>query len=216
VPLLDLSEVYTDHEGAGLPTIEVPEPVEPAAYLAVYRVGVQSMKLAGLPSHLQVGRVLILQTQGPVLSQRTEVVQRPEPHLTWDKAMFKEMVGAGLPLTICHLPVFFGAEAKFSVWRGEVLSALGLVVALLDDRIAQREVFEDFVIVDESGFSGLADSRLRIRNFLPLEVRGEERDALSSLEREAPPNVSGAARWYLRAAQLSDQQRTESSSSGLR
>jgi hypothetical protein len=175
----------------------------------VYRLGVQSMVVEGLPDELQVGRVQVHQAIGPVTTQRTEVVQRPGVPLVFDKVMRMGLqVGHGLPLSVCQIDDTIPSSSitdQFESWRDEALAALGLLAAILDERIAQEPVFEDAVVFDPAGEKpdGMLDVRRKIRNFYPYPVFGEgleELDRLGAADPQAGP-LAAAARWYLRAVQ---------------
>jgi len=165
------------------------------------------MEVPLLPDSITVGEVFVLQTRGPVYTRRTDVVQRPQAALVWDKTSYDELwVGAGLPLTICHVPVVLPtgdeAQAEFARWRDEAYSAAGVLSAALDDRVAQYELFNDFLIFDDGEWTGLADKRLGVRNYLPFLLTDEDVTKLDELDGDdVPPNIAIAARWYLRGAQ---------------
>jgi hypothetical protein len=171
----------------------------------VYRLGLQSMEIQGMPDELRVGRVTIQQTSGPVKTQRTEVVQQAGVPLIFDKVMRTGIpAGDGLPLSVCQIEDDYpeGSLAdQFGQWRDEALAALGLLAALLDERVAQEYVFEDAVILDLSGKPhAVADLRRQIRNFMPYPVVEPAVDQLAVLaDVEVPASLAAAARWYLRA-----------------
>lgn len=173
----------------------------------LYRTVFQSMEVEGLPEQLQVGKVMLLQTQGPLVTRRVDIAQRPEARLIWDKTVYQGLLlGAGIPLTACHLPVVLPTgeqqRAQFATWRDEIFSAAGVLVALLDDRVAQREVFEDFLIFEGTEWFGIADRVGNVRNFLPFPLTDSDQADLGQLESFAvAENVQVAARWYLRGAQ---------------
>jgi len=71
-----------------------------------------------------------------------------------------------------------------ATWRDEALAAIGLLVALLDERIAQQQIFEDVVLFDEQGGPLAAlDVRRNIRTFQSANiVMRQHRDAIAQLE----------------------------------
>lgn len=170
--------------------------------------GESGRDVAAAAQKIEAGRVMLLQTPGPVQTQRTDIVQRAQARLVWDKTMHQGLMqGAGLPLTIGHLPVVLptgeGTRAEFGAWTDEIYSAAGVIVALLDDRIAQEEVFRDFVVFENDTWIGIADQRRNVRNFRPFVYTGVEDEQLERVVQDAiPENVMVAARWYLRGAQI--------------
>jgi hypothetical protein len=202
---LDLGDVYPNHSGTS-PSLDV-EWADIEGYRAVYRIAFQSMEVERLPEQLEVERVMLLQTRGPVLTRRVDIVQRPQARLVWDKTAYDDLyVGSGLPLTVCHLPVVLPtteqSQARFAAWRDEIYSAAGVLIALLDDRVAQREVFEDYLIFEGAEWFGLADRQGNVRNFLPFPLTDSDEAILQGLgSTTVPDNVRVAARWYLRGAQ---------------
>jgi hypothetical protein len=184
-------------------------PEETHGYRAIYRIGFQSMRLPGLPQRLQIGEVFVLQVDGPIITRRTTVAQRPSAPLVWDKTEYASVtVGHDIPLTVGHvaalLPTAPERQANFARWRDEIYAAAGVLACLLDDRVAHAEVFDDFLIYDETGaLIGVADQVLGLRNYLPFELSGTDKAAIEHVARLAiPPNALAAARWYLRAAQV--------------
>src|SRR3712207_2201422 len=62
---------------------------------ALYRLGFRGSFTAGLPERFHVGGVAIYPTFGPIITQRTEMRQRPGVRLVWDKRMIEGVaVGA--------------------------------------------------------------------------------------------------------------------------
>jgi hypothetical protein len=182
-----------------------------AGQRVVYRLGVQSMEIHGMPDELRIGRVTVHQTTGPIRTQRTEVVQRAGIPLVFDKLIRTGIpVGEGLPLSVCQIEDTLAEHEpniQFNVWRDEALAALGLLTALLDERVAQEFVFEDAVAIHDSGqpFVGM-DVRRVIRDYYPYPVVPS---ALPQLEQLADVEVEGplatASRWYLRAVRSGPQ-----------
>ncbi len=177
---------------------------------AIFRIAFVGMPVPGLPERFTSGRVVILQTPGPIRSQVTYILQRPGWIPEFDKTMHKGSVavGEGLVLTVCHLSVTVPDEhmsRHFQLWRDEVLGAVAAVAAMLDDRIAQQEVLEDLVVFDADGLEPVAmvDMAARVRDFpLTKRVVSAQHAGLRKLadwpsDAQTPSHV--AARWYLRA-----------------
>ena len=98
-------------------------------------------------------------------------------------------------------------QGAFAQWRDQVLAAVSILAALLDERVAQRELLEDLIVYDSTGSRPWAsvDTGVRVRDFLPKKrVLSEQRQLLEQL---ATFDLSheraefGAGRWYLRAVQ---------------
>ncbi len=171
----------------------------------VYRLGFSTVALAGMPEECQVGRVKISRVSGPVLSQRTILRQRHGLPVVFDKSMTLGVrVGEGELLTVCQMtdepPQTLG-EA-ISEWREEARAALGILAALLDDRVAIEERFEDVITLRGGQPVASADTRSLLRTFLPFDVGEEERGSIAGLSLLKPAELeplSEAARWYLKA-----------------
>jgi hypothetical protein len=205
---LDLRAVYPNHPGTP-PSFDV-EWADVQGLRAIYRIAFQSMVVNGLAAQIQIGRVMLLQTSGPVPTRHTDIVQRPQARLVWDKTAYDERwIGAGLPLTVCHLPVVVPTAkpaeeekpVRFGGWRDEITAAAGVLVASLDERIAQRELFDDFLVFDAAGGIHPNDLQLNVRRFLPFPVTDSDQAALHALGSNVPDNALAAARSYLRGAQ---------------
>jgi hypothetical protein len=147
---------------------------------ARYRLAFVAMEVPGLPPVVKIGPVEITQQAGPIWTQHTYIRQRPgwRPH--YDKTMHQGylQVGEGLQLTLAELPVVVpqsqhiqGALAR---WRDQVLAAVSMLAALLDERVAQRELLEDLIVYDSTGSRPWAsvDTEVRVRDFLPRRCAG--------------------------------------------
>jgi hypothetical protein len=175
-----------------------------------YRLAFKSMRMPGWPGSVNVGRTTITQQLGPVVTQHTEVVQEPGWRPVYRKTMHRYVVGEGEWLTIATLPVQITSSLSvedLERWRDEVLAAVGILVAFLDERLAQRVLAEDLLLDPEipGGDALIVDFVPRIREFPPVSrVLGAHRQVLSQLDQldlaSADPRWYGA-RWYLKAAQ---------------
>jgi hypothetical protein len=176
---------------------------------AEYRLMFRSMLVPGLPDEVQVGRVRIVQADGPIWTQQTHIVQQPGWRPVYRKWMEHIPVGAGYRVTVCILPVELTENLSLGItaWRDECLAALSLVVALFDERIAQAELAEDVITESNEprGTTVVIDHRVGVREFQPTNrVLSDHLDAVAALRhvdthRDDP--VFAAARWYLKAAQ---------------
>jgi hypothetical protein len=87
---------------------------------------------------------------------------------------------------------------------------------LLDDRVAQDELFDDFLVFENVAWIGFVDRRGNIRNFLPFDLKASDEEQLERIsETVIPNNAMVAARWYLRGRRPG-RRPTESRSSGRR
>lgn len=173
----------------------------------VYRLGFSSVPIAGMPDEFQVGEVKVSRIVGPILTQQTRVRQRHGLPIIFDKSMTLGVeVGHGEVMTVCETyrepePDLGGAIMG---WREEARAALGILAALLDDRVAIEIRFEDMITMSAGKPIGSADARTLLRSFLPFDVTGEERQAISELadiDATKLGPLSEAARWYLKAAE---------------
>jgi hypothetical protein len=165
------------------------------------------MQVHGLPDQLQVGRVEMHQTPGPIRTQRTVVQQRAGVPLVFDKEMQRGLeVGAGQWLMVCQIRASISElrAADFLAWRNETREAVGILATVLDERIAEEELFEDVILLRDAQPVAPADLRERIRHFLPYQVTDTERENLTALSEaslgDVPGSVRNALRWYLRGA----------------
>src|SRR5215216_2113023 len=179
----------------------------PTADQVVYRLGFSSLPLAGAPDRSRIGRVEISRATGPVTTQQVVMRQRHGLPITFDKAMTMGVqVASQEVLTICQItePPPDDLAVAFDVWREEANAACGLLAAVLDDRIAIEERFEDLILMRGGEPVASADRRSRMRSFLPFDVTDEEHRAigeLGALDLDEVPDLAEAGRWYLRGAQ---------------
>jgi hypothetical protein len=171
------------------------------------------MDVPGLPTVVKIGPVEITQHAGPIWTQHTYIRQRPgwRPH--YDKTMHQGylQVGEGLQLTLAELPVVVPRsqhiQGALAQWRDQVLAAVSILSALLDERVAQRELLEDFIVYDSTGSRPWAsvDTGVRVRDFLPkkrvLSQKRQLLDQLAAFDLSQDRAELGAGRWYLRAVQ---------------
>ena len=157
----------------------------------------------------------IRQVDGPIASQFTEIDQEAGDELSFVKDQRRHVpVGAGLRLSICQVYLTAPENADISSWvsdqfgiyRDRALAAAGLLAAVFDERVVQREMFEDLVILDADGRGGDAgiDSRREVRRFRPHLIDGPVLTALDQLEKATIDEIAAvgvASRWYLRAVQ---------------
>lgn len=206
-----MNYAITPSPGAGGRTVTGPgrRRAKPGSQ-AQYRLALTSMPVPGLPAAMRVGRVVMEAADGPVWTQRTHVLQKPgwRPHYV--KHMDQDVieVAAGYRITICTIDVRVPDDLVTAMreWRDEALAALGFVVAILDERIAQEVLAEDLLLFDDSGIPiGAADHVQHIRAFPPTQrVLNEHLAVLTGLaatDPSADDPLTSAARWYLRAAQ---------------
>ena len=118
--------------------------------------------------------------------------------IVFDKAMSLNVeVGRNEVLTICQIrePAPSDAAASFSAWREEASSALGIVAAMLDERVAVDERFEDAIAM-KKGQRLFSLSMLEpvLRTFLPFDVTDEEREGSARVRRAANCRVDAASR----------------------
>jgi hypothetical protein len=89
-------------------------------------------------------------------------------------------VGEGLQLTLAELPVVVPRshlQGALAQWRDQVLAAVSILAAVLDERVAQRELLEDLIVYESTGSRPWAsvDIGVRVRDFLPKKrVLSEE------------------------------------------
>lgn len=82
------------------------------------------------------------------------------------------------------------------VMRACTLNAVGVLCAVLDDRIALEQLAEDVILLQDGVPVAAADLRSRVRTFMPFDVTDDDRTAISSLSgltssaARRPPRVS--------------------------
>jgi hypothetical protein len=179
---------------------------------AWYRVAYSAMPVPGLPEELRIGGAVIVQTPGPIQTQRTDILQRPgwRPH--YDKTMHHGWleVGQGLHLTVCAIEVTIPGghiAVSFDVWHNQARAAVGILATFLDERIAQEELLEDLTVMSVDGSTPeiLLDRRRFIRDFPPkkaiLAAHRTELARLVDVDLEAEDPRLTACRYYLQGAQ---------------
>lgn len=168
------------------------------------------MPVPGLPDVVGVGRVEISQTDGPLWTRKTHVLQKPgwRPRYVKHADQGVLEVAAGYRLSVCTINVTVPDDLVRAMreWRDEALAAIAFVVAVLDERIAQEVLAEDLLLFDDAGgVKGVADQVTQVRRFVSSQrVLDEHRAVIERLRDEDPAAsepVVAAARWYLRAVQ---------------
>lgn len=173
---------------------------------AVYPLGLHALRVPGLPDALDVGEVAVRFVEGPIRVQQTEIRQRHGLPVVFDKAMARPELGAGeliAMFTIREAPVPADFEAAFLRWQAKAHAAAGMVAAVLDERVAGAELFEDVVLLAGGAFVGAADMTGRVRTYLPFEVGAGDAAALeqlADLSMAETSRAARAARLYRRAA----------------
>jgi len=177
---------------------------------ALYRLGFKAVEVPGFPDAVRIGAATVAQTPGPVRTQRTHIAQRPGWRPRFIKAMDHVEVGHRDWLTICQLEVRVPADVPRAMthWHSQALAAVAVLAALLDERVAQDELFEDLLVFDAASDDVIAvfDHVARLRTFqganAMLRAHHEALAALSTLDLAEERAPLSASRWYLRAAQL--------------
>jgi hypothetical protein len=160
----------------------------------------------GFPESFCIGAVHVHLVAGPVRTQRTEIQQRKPPPLVFDKHMDSAvLVGVGHMMTICELAGTLTEDiaSQMDEWRQTCLEALGLVVAVLDDRLKGVQLFEDVLLFDGRGTHAATIDRVEYRrHYFPRRVESVDAANLEAIRRRggasADPGVSTAVRYYLR------------------
>ena len=172
----------------------------------VYRLGLQCLPVPGLPLETNIDDVTVAFLRGPVRAQQTQMRQRYGLPIIFDKRMTRFELGENemvALLTIAEAPVPADLERAFDRWRARALAAAGLLAAVLDERVAGAELFEDAVLLSGGAYVGAADMRGQVRTYMPFEVNAADRhaiDQLRSLSLADSSDVARASRLYLRAA----------------
>lgn len=178
---------------------------------ALLRLAFKAMPVPGFPAEVAIGAAAVSQTQGPLWTQRTHVLQRPG----WRPVFLKQMeqgvleVGEGYTLTVCQLEVTVPRDLAraLNVWRDEALGAVSVLIALLDERVAQELLAEDLILYDQAGVEAVAvvDQVTHMRKFPAttriVQAHEEALAKLAALDLGADDSRLAAGRWYLRAAQ---------------
>lgn len=165
------------------------------------------MAISGLETPLLIGQVQVVQEPAPVMTQVTSIDQRPGWRPRFVKQMRRIAVGDTQSITMARLSVSISGDVfkEMETWRAEVLGVVGFLAAVLDERVAQRIVLEDLLILDEANeVQGVVDYVPRLRTFQPTSrLLRHHRDLLSAQTISGMGRGHiGSARWYLRGAQL--------------
>jgi hypothetical protein len=118
-------------------------------------------------------------------------------------------VGRHYVLTVAELDVAAPPDLAHAMvqWRDQTLAAVGLVAAVLDERLALEELVEDFIVFEPSGAPIAAADHVQLERTFPpmtgfLSDHRESLETLSQLDFSEDDPRFAAARWYLKAAQL--------------
>jgi hypothetical protein len=177
---------------------------------ATHRVIFRAMAVPGFPDELLVGPIRITQTQGPVRTQVTSVRQEPGLRPTFYKHMEARTVGGGEFLTVAERDVVVTRDLGdlMATCHSAALAAVGLVAAVLDERVAQEILASDLLVFDEkrAGVIGAADHVPDVRTFQSANAMLEPHTRAlaeigASADVETESRLLLGARWYLRAAQ---------------
>lgn len=195
---------FRDLYPSGLDTEGSPETLRDVDEV-VYRRILKRLAVPGLPAFVRVGDVEIYFTVGPVRTQLTELRQRPGLPFVYDKHMRRGViVGENEPLTVCHLRRPFSSElgAATAEWRVMTETAVGLVAATLDERVAGPRLNEDLILLRAGRPVAAADVHSEVRTYMPFDVTEEDRAALERLggqDLSLDRDVARAAHFYLSA-----------------
>jgi hypothetical protein len=168
-----------------------------AADTVLYRLGLHSLPVPGLPAHLTVSDVKVDFIKGPMRAQKTSLRQRHGLPIAFDKHMARPEVGEGeclALLTIPTSPVPSELRHLLPAWRAKALQAAGLVAAILDERVVGAEIFEDALLLANEVCVGAIDHSPLVRSHVPLEVNAADVAGLAQLADIAIDESSRAAR----------------------
>lgn len=179
-----------------------------AGLQGIYRLGFKAMLVDGLPERFTFGGAVIQHTMDPVTTNRTLIVQQPGLGVEWVKTREEGVeIEAGVPKCVVHVPfdVSENLVVDFSAMRQHALGVVGALAALLDERIAQEELFQDTLLLDPQTDEHVTtvDARLQVREFRPRVFSETEEQAVNNhqLSTDISPATTVAARWYLKGAQ---------------
>lgn len=168
--LPSLSEPPRDARGAAA-TRDVHQADE-----VIYRLGLGCLPVPGLPADTSIDDVYVEFVRGPVRAQHTEMRQRHGLPVIFDKHMTRTEFGENEMVAVFSIreaPVPADFDPAFGRWRARALAAAGLLSAVLDERIAADELFEDAVLLSRGVYVGAADMRGLVRTYMPFEVSAE-------------------------------------------
>ena len=172
----------------------------------VYRLGLHCLPVPGLPAETRIDNVAVDFVRGPVRAQHTQMRQRYGVPFVFDKYMTREERGEKEMVAVFSIreaPVPDNLAPAFGRWRARALAAAGLLSAVLDERVAGDELFEDAILLLGGIVVDAADMRGLVRTYMPFEVNAADRHAieqLRSISLAERSDVVRAARLYRRAA----------------
>lgn len=173
---------------------------------AVYRLGYLSMEVPGLPGILRLGDVSVSQVMGPLETQKTTIVQKPGFSPVFHKWMEKPFVGAGRHITVLSIEHRLEQDISecLKMCRTKCETVAGVLVALMDERIAEELALEDLTIIADDGtVLAVVDERSRIRTHEASHrwLKGFEADIerVEALSHDEYLRLATAVRWYHRA-----------------
>lgn len=179
---------------------------------AKFRLAFRAMEVPGFPDNLEIGGAEIAQGPGPLWTRVTRITQKPGWRVVYEKQMEHGVVAVADNdwITLCQLNVTVPIDLTNAMvaWRDEGLAAVGVLAALLDERVAQEAILEDLLVFNAPGDEviGVVDHVQRVRRFQPANrVLSEHRgvlDRLGGLDLTSENATLASSRWYLRAAQL--------------
>lgn len=190
---------------------QVPERAGIEGAPATHRVIFRAMEVPRFPDELVIGPIRISQAPGPIRTQVTRVRQVPGLRPTFYKRMEARLVGAGEFLTVAERDVVVSRDLGelMATCYSTALAVVGLVAAVLDERIALDVLAADLLVFDAERDEaiGAVDHLPDIRTFQSANAMLEAHiQALAAIgadtevERESPLMLG--ARCYLRGAQL--------------
>lgn len=195
---------FVDLYPSGLDTEGSPENLREVDEV-VYRLVLARLAVPGLPPAVRVGDVEIHFTAGPLRTQLTSSRQRPGLPFVFDKHMRRAVqVGENELLTVGQIrrPLPPNVGAASNEWRARAETAIGLIAATLDERIAGRQLAEDLIFLRVGHPLAAGDVHPEVRTFMPFDVTDDDLRALEGLGGQnlsLDRDVSRAAHFYLSA-----------------
>jgi hypothetical protein len=176
---------------------------------AIYRLGFNAMLIVGFPDQVvfESQSAIIVQQLNAVTVRRTRIIQEPSLGLTFRKHSELLELGQGIPKTVCHIAFDLSDSLPEQIRQlhDEATSLVGALAAVIDERLALEELFEDVILLDPETKeeAGRLDAALAVRSFMPRvfdEVEDRSSQTISDVMHR-DPTLGTAGRWYLRGAQ---------------